>query len=130
MGNREAIQPRNIYRTEAEVILDTAGSKNQPIKRGWGDSVGVNRAWRAYKVILAYLGGLLFSEKTVVVLQDFVNQGIYKFWKYVKHGYYKVLNKRHQKRSMKYRDYLRIWNFYITEPHLMKDIWNWSPKLV
>lgn len=75
MGNREAIQPRNIYRTEAEVILDTAGSKNQPIKRGWGDSVGVNRAWRAYKVILAYLGGLLFSEKTVVVLQDFVNQG-------------------------------------------------------
>lgn len=55
---------------------------------------------------------------------------IYKFWKYVKHGYYKVLNKRHQKRSMKYRDYLRIWNFYITEPHLTKDIWNWSPKLV
>lgn len=55
---------------------------------------------------------------------------IYKFWKYVKYGYYKVLNKRHQKGSMKYRDYLRIWNFYITEPHLTKDIWNWSPKLV
>ena len=55
---------------------------------------------------------------------------IYKFWKYVKYSCYKVLNKRHQKRSLKYRDYLRIWNFYITEPHLTKDIWNWTPKLV
>lgn len=55
---------------------------------------------------------------------------IYKFWKYVKYSYYKVLNKRHQKRSMKYCDYLRIWNFYVTEPHLTKDIWNWKPRLV
>lgn len=55
---------------------------------------------------------------------------IYKFWKYVKYSYYKVLNKRHQKRSMKYKSYLRIWNFYVTEPHLTKDIWNWKPTLV
>lgn len=55
---------------------------------------------------------------------------IYKFWKYVKYSCYKVLNKRHQKRSLKYRDYLRIWNFYISRPHLTKDIWNWTPKLV
>jgi hypothetical protein len=55
---------------------------------------------------------------------------IYKFWKYVKYEYYKVLNKRHQKRSMKYMDYLRIWKFYVKEPHLTKDIWNWQPKLV
>jgi group II intron reverse transcriptase/maturase len=55
---------------------------------------------------------------------------IYKFWKYVKYAYYKVLNKRHQKRSMKYPDYLRIWNYYVKEPHLTKDIWNWQPKLV
>ena len=62
MGNCEAIQPRKIYRTEAEVILYTAGRKNQPKARGWGESVGVNRAWRAHKVILAYLGGLPISE--------------------------------------------------------------------
>lgn len=55
---------------------------------------------------------------------------IYKFWKYVRYEYYKVLNKRHQKRSMKYLTYLRIWNHYIKEPHLTKDIWNWQPKLV
>lgn len=55
---------------------------------------------------------------------------IYKFWKYVKYEYCKVLNKRHQKRSMKYSDYLRIWNYYVKEPHLTKDIWNWKPKLV
>ena len=55
---------------------------------------------------------------------------IYKFWKYVKYEYYKVLNKRHQKRSMKYLTYLRIWNYYIKEPHLTKNIWNWQTKLV
>jgi len=55
---------------------------------------------------------------------------IYKFWKYVKYEYYKVLNKRSQKRSMKYDDYFRIWNFYVKKPHLTKDIWNWQPKLV
>lgn len=49
MGNREAIQPRKTYRTKAEVILYTAGSKSQPLARGWGDFVGVNRAWRAHK---------------------------------------------------------------------------------
>ena len=55
---------------------------------------------------------------------------IYKFWKYVKYECYRVLNKRHQKRSMKYLVYLRIWNHYVKEPHLTKDIWNWQPKLV
>jgi len=55
---------------------------------------------------------------------------IYKFWKYVRYEYYRVLNKRHQKRSMKYLDYLRIWNYYVREPHLTKDIWDWQPKLV
>ena len=55
---------------------------------------------------------------------------IYKFWKYVKYEYYRVLNRRHQKRSMQYLVYLRIWNYYVTEPHLTKDIWNWKPKLV
>lgn len=55
---------------------------------------------------------------------------IYKLWKYVKYEYFKVLNRRHQKRSMKFQDYLRIWDFYVKEPHLTKDIWDWKPKLV
>lgn len=75
MGNREAIQPRKIYRAEAEVVLNTAGSKNRPQAQGWGDSVGVNRAWRAHKGIPAYPGGLPISVETVVASQDFANQG-------------------------------------------------------
>ncbi|MCL2215926.1 MAG: hypothetical protein FWB91_02775 [Defluviitaleaceae bacterium] len=63
MRKREAIQPRKYKKAEADVFLFTVGSKNQPIKRGWGDSVGVNRAWRAYKVIYVYLGGLAVSAK-------------------------------------------------------------------
>ena len=55
---------------------------------------------------------------------------MYKFWKYVKYSYFRVLNKRHQKRSMSYNSYLRIWNYYVTEPHLTKDIWNWKLKSV
>ena len=55
---------------------------------------------------------------------------IYKFWKYVKYSYFRVLNKRHQKKSMGYSTYLRIWNYYVIEPHLTKDIWNWEPKSV
>lgn len=55
---------------------------------------------------------------------------IYKFWKYVKYEYYRVLNKRHQKRSIRYHDYLRIWNHYVKEPHLTRDIWNWKPMLI
>lgn len=54
---------------------------------------------------------------------------MYKFWKYVKYSYFRVLNKRHQKRSMSYNSYLRIWNYYVTEAHLTKDIWNWKPKI-
>jgi len=61
MRKREAIQPRKLYRAEADVFLFTAGRKNQPQTRGWGDSVGVNRAWRAYKVVHVYLGGLTDS---------------------------------------------------------------------
>ena len=55
---------------------------------------------------------------------------IYKFWKCVKYAYFRVLNKRHQKRSMRYDSYLRIWKYYITEPNLTKDIWKWKPKSV
>ena len=55
---------------------------------------------------------------------------IQSFWKYLKYSTYRMLNRRHQKRSMKYTKFLRIWNYYVKEPHLTKDIWNWQPKAV
>ena len=54
---------------------------------------------------------------------------IQNFWKYLKYSTYRMLNRRHQKRSMKYDKFLRIWNYYVKEPHLTKDIWNWQPKV-
>lgn len=54
---------------------------------------------------------------------------IQSFWKYLKYTTYRVLNRRHQKRSMKYGKYLRIWNYYVKEPHLTTDIWGWQPKV-
>ena len=54
---------------------------------------------------------------------------IQSFWKYLKYSTYRMLNRRHQKRSMKLDKFLRIWNYYVKEPHLTKDIWNWKPKV-
>lgn len=54
---------------------------------------------------------------------------IQSFWKYLKYSTYRMLNRRHQKRSMKFDKFLRIWNYYVKEPHLTKDIWNWQPKV-
>ena len=56
-------------------------------------------------------------------------RAIQSFWKYLKYTTYRVLNRRHQKRSMKYDKYLRIWNYYVKEPHLTTDIWGWQPKI-
>jgi group II intron reverse transcriptase/maturase len=55
---------------------------------------------------------------------------IQNFWKYVKYSCYKMLNRKHQKKSMRYNKFLRIWNYYVKEPHISKDIWNWKPKLI
>jgi group II intron reverse transcriptase/maturase len=55
---------------------------------------------------------------------------IQNFWKYVKYSCYRMLNRRSRKRSMRYTDFIRIWNYYVKEPHLAKDIWNRIPELV
>ena len=55
---------------------------------------------------------------------------IQNFWKYVRYSCYRMLNRRHQKRSMKHSTYTRIWDYYVKEPSLTKDIWNWNPKLI
>ena len=54
---------------------------------------------------------------------------IQSFWKYLKYSTYRMLNRRDQKGKLKYPKFLRIWNYYIPEPHLTKDIWNWKPKV-
>ena len=54
---------------------------------------------------------------------------IQSFWKYLKYSTFRMLNRRDQKGKLKYPKFLRIWNYYITEPHLTKDIWNWKPKV-
>jgi RNA-directed DNA polymerase len=50
-------------------------------------------------------------------------ESICKFYKYTKYELYRVLNRRHQKRSMKFTDYLRIWENYISKPKLYVNIW-------
>lgn len=54
---------------------------------------------------------------------------IQNFWKYLKYSTYRMLNRRDQKGKLKYPKFLRIWNYYISEPHLTTDIWNWKPKV-
>ncbi|WP_409967676.1 group II intron reverse transcriptase/maturase [Bengtsoniella intestinalis] len=55
--------------------------------------------------------------------------GIQNFWKYLKYSTYRMLNRRDQKGKLRYPKFLRIWDFYIKEPHLTVDIWNWNPKI-
>lgn len=55
---------------------------------------------------------------------------IQTFWKYVKYATYRMLNRRDQKGKFRYSKFLRVWNFYVKEPHLTKDIWGWKPMLV
>lgn len=54
---------------------------------------------------------------------------ILSFWKYLKYSTYRMLNRRDPKGKLKYPKFLRIWNYYVKEPHLTTDIWNWQPKV-
>ena len=51
---------------------------------------------------------------------------IQKFWKYLKYATYRMLNRRDQKGRFKYDKFLRVWNYYIEEPHLTVNIWGWN----
>ena len=53
-----------------------------------------------------------------------------RFWKYVKYATYRTLNRRDQKGKFRYEKFLRVWNYYVKEPHLTTDIWNWKPMLI
>ena len=52
------------------------------------------------------------------------------FWEYVKYATYRMLNRRDQKGKFRYTKFLRVWNYYVKEPHLTTDIWNWKPMLI
>ena len=52
------------------------------------------------------------------------------FWKYLQYSTYRMLNRRDQKGKFRYEKYLRVWNYYIAEPHLTTDIWNWGQMTV
>ncbi len=54
---------------------------------------------------------------------------IQNFWKYVKYATYRMLNRRDQKGKLRHPKFLRIWNYYVKEPHLTVDIWHWQPKV-
>ena len=56
-------------------------------------------------------------------------QMLLKFCWYVKYTSLRMLNRRHQKRSMKIDKFERIWRHYQEKPRLTKDIWNWKTKL-
>ena len=53
-------------------------------------------------------------------------KSIVLFYEYVKHELYRVLNRRHQKKSMKIVDFIRIWSHYINKPRIKVDIWGWA----
>lgn len=52
------------------------------------------------------------------------------FWKYLKYSAYRMLNRRDQKGKLRHSKFLRIWNYYVKEPHLTTDVWGWIPKTV
>ena len=52
-------------------------------------------------------------------------KSIVLFHEYIKHQLYRVLNRRHQKKSMKFSDFIKIWSHYVNKPRIMVDIWGW-----
>jgi group II intron reverse transcriptase/maturase len=52
------------------------------------------------------------------------------YWNYVKKTCYRMLNRRHQKKSMKYATFVRIWKAYVQGPRLTTNIWILKPRLI
>jgi group II intron reverse transcriptase/maturase len=52
------------------------------------------------------------------------------FYQYVRYISFRMLNRRHQKKSMKHEKFDRIWEYYVKEPHLTTNIWSKKPMLV
>ena len=63
-------------------------------------------------------------------LLAFTRFGIQNLWKYFKYSTYRILNRRDQKGRFRYEKYLRVWNYYVAEPHLTTNIWDWGQTTV
>jgi hypothetical protein len=131
MREREIGELCKLYRVEADVFFCTAGSNVQSIMRDWTGSIGVLGCGERINVVHAYLRDPVGSVKN--------GRSVARFGK-SRAGrrsdrsrislYYQMLNRRHQKRSMKRKVFNRIWSCYVKESHLTENIWNWKPKLV
>lgn len=53
------------------------------------------------------------------------SSAVQKFVWYLQYTLYRMLNRRDQKGKMKRECFWRIWNFYIPQPKICVDIWNW-----
>lgn len=51
---------------------------------------------------------------------------IKKFFIYAKYTMFRILNRRSQKHHMKYKDFIRIWKYYINLPRIKVDLWGWQ----
>ena len=63
-------------------------------------------------------------------LLAFTRFGIQNLWKNFKYSTYRILNRRDQKGRFRYEKYLRVWNYYVAEPHLTTNIWDWGQTTV
>ena len=93
------------------------------------------KAWLATRLTTPVAETMKFIDKSLAGHYSYygVNgnfHSIQNFWKYVKYATYRMLNRRDQRGKFKYDKFLRVWNYYVKEPHLTKDIWGWKPMLV
>ena len=51
------------------------------------------------------------------------------FREYLKETTKRVLNRRSQRDKLAYPKFDRIWDYFIPQPRITKDIWHWEPKV-
>lgn len=115
--------------------------KPKPVRRTYIPKVGSDKlrplGIPAYedRLVQSVMAGILndiyeerFLDNSYGVSGNF--HMVQNFYKYVKHTCFRMLNRRHQKRSMRYEKFNIIWEYYVKEPCLKVDIWNWKPKLI
>lgn len=57
-------------------------------------------------------------------------KAIYGFSDYVERMTYKMLNRRSQRRGMKYKKFVSMWKYYVSPVRITCDIWHSTPMTV
>ena len=57
-------------------------------------------------------------------------KAIYGFCDYFKRMTFKMLNRRSQRKGLKFAKFLRIWNHYVSPVRISCDIWQSTPMTV